>query len=483
MNEQSENNDLGKKFKDFTYPVGDASWEAIAAHIPSGAGGGFLSEKFAMHAVTPSRSVWKGIAAVINSKSKKRPVAWWWYGAAASLLFFAYLASVNFSNVEKATYVARHEAKSEITTSANSDSDSSKQNAENIAATKSNESSTPTSAEANAATLSTSETDIKNENETTNSDNSFAEKGGLTNSTDGFIADEQSGMPISQENLAKATELEPRISRDEMWGDKIFSINQDIYERLVVAELAGGLRTLELESATAAKSKQKESRFYDGSESASPNKFTILAGSQLAFAGGRGSDNAIMNPNDLITSLGPQNSADIVAPTSVDYSTPVYYGVNGEIMFWKRFSAGLGLGYLNMKTTANYYLPLQERIAEEVQNRYLSIPVYVKYNFINKPKFTAYTSVGNALDIMIWQKTIADTYVNEQLRVTNETINRQKGNQANVYAGLGMSFKVTQHLGVFAEGSAMRYYYSSTTNFYSQKNVWPGLKLGLLVTF
>lgn len=483
MNEQSGNNDLGKKFKDFSYPVGDESWEAISAHIPSGIGGGFLSEKFAVHTVTPSSGVWKGIAAVINPKSRKRPAAWWWYGAAASLLLFAYLASVTFNEVENQTYVARDQSKSEVNTGADTTSENTKQSEENLASEKSNQSLTPASAEANTAILRTGETDYKFDNETAKSGNSFAEKAAQTSQTDEFIADEKSGMTNSEEKLAKTSLVEERIIRDKMSIDKISSISKAMLERMVFAELAGQMRTLELEIATADESKKKESRFYDGTEPSSTNKFTVLAGSQLAFAGGSEQEDAALNSVGVNTGNFTGSSSDLVLPASVNYSTPVYYGVNGEIIFWKRFSAGLGLGYLNMKTTSDYYFPSQERIAEETENRYLSIPVYLKFNFINKPKFTAYTTVGNALDIMIWQKTTADTYVNGQLRVTNGTSKRQKGNQANVYAGLGMSFKFTQHLGVFAEGSAMRYYHSSTTNFYSQKNVWPGLKFGLLVTF
>lgn len=483
MNEQSGNNDLGKKFKDFSYPVGDESWEAISAHIPSGIGGGFLSEKFAVHTVTPSSGVWKGIAAVINPKSRKRPAAWWWYGAVASLLLFAYLASVTFNEVENQTYVARDQSKSEVNTGADTTSENTKQSEENLALEKSNKSLTPASAEANTATLSTGETDYKNDNETAKSGNSFAEKAVQPSQTDESIADEKSGMNNSEENLAEAPVFDKRNIRDEISVDKIPSISMDIPQRMVVAELAGQMRTLGLETATADESKKKESRFYDGTEPSSTNKFTVLAGSQLAFAGGGEQEDASFNSFEVNTGFAPGSTSDLASPASVNYSTPIYYGVNGEIMFWKRFSAGLGLGYLNMKTTADYYFPSQERIAEETENRYLSIPVYLKFNFINKPKFTAYTSVGNALDIMIWQKTTADFYINEQLRVTTGTKKRQKGNQANVYAGLGMSFKFTKNLGVFAEGSAMRYYHNSTTNFYSQKNVWPGLKFGLLVTF
>ena len=475
---------MGKKFEDFTYPVDGDNWEAISAGIPSGTEGGFLHEKFAAHKFAPSRGVWQEIAAVINPQSGIR-IAAWWYGAAAAVFLFGYLAFLNYNDVESQTYISRDQSKSQNSTSASTMSDSTKQSEEDLASQKSNAASISASAKANTATTTAGETVLKIENETAQSDNSFAEKAGLTNQTDQSITNRKSGMPISEQKLARAFVAETHNIRGEMWAEKIPAIGIDFPERMVVAQLSGQILESGLEISFADKSKQKESRFYDGTEPASSNTFSVLASSQLAFAGGSSGeqDNFLFNLPGASNELTPGGVIEEVAPASVAYSTPVYYGVNGEILFWKRFSAGLGLGYLNMKSNADYYFPAQERVAEVIENRYLSIPVYVKFNFINKPKFTAYTTVGNALDIMIWQKTTADFYVNEKLRLTTGTTQRKNGNQANVYAGLGMSFKFTKNLGVFAEGSAMRYYHNSSTNFFSQKNVWPGLKFGLLVTF
>lgn len=486
MNGPFENNDLNKKFEGYTYPVDDSNWEAISAGIPYGNGDGFLSDKFASYAVRPSSHVWNRIDAALRPSSGRRVVAWWWYAAAASVFLFAVFTYVKYKTANDQSPIAKQKVKTENHTGVSNSSEPGK-----VEKTNSNSFGSDTSLiESNSAFAKAepkSDAKTKNEKQSTESDFKPAEipKDSQNENT---IADVRNGRDgVSPLYSTYDTNLTNQINQPEdqrSIAQSIDILDSEIQIQLPEAALAGSTRDTEFADSESTNKKVKSSPFYDGTEKSSTHEFSVLAGSQLAFSGSGDQKNAdfLYSYDGTGAGIGTTNEFASLSE-SVNYSTPVYYGVNGEIEFWKRLAAGVGLGYLQMRKTIDYISGAQQSISMETQNRYLSIPVYLKFNFIHKPKFSAYTTLGNAYDIQIWQKTTSNTFENGQLTQTDNSTKNEKGNQANVYAGLGMTFKFTKHFGLYAEGSMMRYYYTSNPNFYSQQNLWPGLRFGAVVTF
>lgn len=484
VKEQSENSDLNKKFEDFSYPVDDTNWDNISSRIPSGNGGGFLSENFAAHSVVPSAGVWRGIKASIKPSSRKRIAAWWWYGAAAAVFLFGYLGFLQFSNPENQSGIAVKQTQTII--DQKKDSEIAKESTKSIEPESNNPVSSSTSAKANT-TKSETTNQVERDNTISIPNDSQSERTTQSPKFDKQITGRETELAIAE--IREVNEnFSSMPSRDErMTPMKMIGIAPEIDNSVITAAfLAGEIIPVEPTTLSEDTKKQKSSPFYDGTETPTDNQFALLAGSQLAFAGNGKIDMAESNNYDISSGISPteENFFDEnTVPVSVNYSTPIYYGVNGEIKFWKRLSAGLGLGYLRMQTTANYNNGLQSKV-EDKEQKYLSIPVYLKFNFIDKPKFTAYTTAGNSLDLLVWQKvTTTETSLNGPPIESCCGGEDEKGNQANLYAGLGISFKFTKHLGVFAEGSLMRYYSITGTNFYSQQNLWPGMRFGILVSF
>lgn len=485
MNGQSENSDLSRKFENYTYPVDDSNWEAIAAGIPYGNAKGFLSGKFAAYSVQPSAAVWNRIDAALRPSSGRRIAAWWWAAAAAAVLLFGVFTYVKYTPAPNKAPLAQQKPKTGIQPDSNALPASSKTNSNAVTADTSDSQLSPNFAKAEAKTNSNAAPSTDNAKKSI--ENDFQLPRNADNSAyDVITADlEENREEVTTGNPYAQTQqnsIEPAKSEESISAESIEIINTEIQIPLTSPALAGQLKEVEFATTESAGKKVKSSPFFDGTEKEKSNEFSVLAGSQLAFAG-NGSNQEDMALNTAIgagTST-PNETADMYE--SAQYSTPVYYGVNGEIEFLKRLAAGVGLGYLQMRKNSDYYTNISQRTAVETESRYLSIPVYLKFNFIHKPKFSAYTSLGNAFDIQIWQRTTADTYVNEQLTESKFTDDHHKGNQANVYAGLGVTFKFTKHIGLYTEGSLMHYYYSANTNFYSQQNLWPGLRFGAVVSF
>ena len=480
MKEQSENNDLSKKFENFVFPVSDSNWDAISSRIPSGNGDGFLSEKFSAHAVMPSRQVWRGIDATMRPAARRRIAAWWWYGAAAAIFVMGYFAFQAFqtpdiwdeiahTNIEKITDPETHPEIAKPDQTSGESKSKSFQSAPEVNSANSVATTSGNPAINHKSDLTFENTDSEKKITPDNTaDVTDLRVPKLAFTGKRFVGEDSSKSPL------EVIKLRP---------EKIIGIDAEIYRPIHTATLAGNKVTIDPID-IADNKKTKSSIFYDGTEMASQNKFAILAGSQLAFAGS-GEENMLeANSPGIANGLNPIEELsfnDASIPVTFTYSTPTYYGVNGEIKFWRRLSAGLGLGYLRMKTTADMHNQYQSK-AKENEAKYLSLPVYLKFNFVDKPKFAAYATAGHAIDLLIWQETI-ETSTMGQHSESHSVSNEPRGNQANLYAGLGMSLKFTNHLGVFAEGSLMRYYSLSHSNFFSRQNLWPGLRFGAFVSF
>ena len=482
MNGQSENNDLKKKFEEFTYPVDEANWDAISSRIFSDKGSGFLASKFAAFTSQPSPDVWRNVEASLQPGKKKRPVAFWWYGAAAGLLLFIFLGYETYRSGNLTTPIAQEKSISKSETTAEESLESTGNNSNSVVVDTIREEYTPTSTEGTAL-KENSNHPTKSQNQKNASVETEALAGGQRKA--GNEANSGTDNPTSFQFSKSAENSVENI--DQFAGGSKGRVNPGVKIALrnpffqpypFIAELAGEMREIPV-AAASAKEENKSTDFYNGLETQSSSDISLWAGSQIAIAN-PGPENSANSSAFAGIGTGAPLSSSLSSNTT--YAAPVYYGINGEIGIWKRISAGIGLGYLQMQSTATYYLSNGRHVVEETRS-YLSIPLYLKVNFVQKPKFAAYTSLGHAFDIMVGQNLKSETPQSSQVSGINTAEFGNTGNQANVYTSIGMSYNFTKNLGVFGEGSVLHYYHTKDVNFYSQQKFWPGLKFGLLYSF
>lgn len=482
MKGQSDNKDLKKKFEDYTYPVDEANWDAISSRIYAGSGDGFLGSKFAGYSAQPSPEVWSGIEAAIHPSRKKRPVAYWWYGVAAGLLLFIYLGYENYDPRINDKPIAQkapiNEGETDTAGLSESDQNKAKQTLIDTVTQESETSAEANTPKGNSKTASKSENGVMPATDKDASPPAQGEPGTeLNREGDNHTAiAEAESDESTDENVDKPSA--PATSESNL-PTKLALRNPGVQGYRVDALLAVEERELPL-AEESSDDETKSTGFYNGLESPSSPDISLWAGSQLAFGNAEGENHS---GSFLFEGIGAGTSLSTADVVDRSFAMPIYYGINGEIAFWKRMAAGVGVGYLQMQTTTTYAAPNGKRVEEENRN-YLSIPLYLKLNFVHKPKFSAYTSLGHSFDLLVGQNVKSEFHQNGQVTQLNSPVQEQrKGNQANVYSSLGMHFKFTKNLGVFGEGTLMHYYELNHRNFYSQQKLWPGLKFGLLVSF
>ncbi len=478
MKGQSENRDLKKKFADFTYPVNDANWDAISARLHAGSGSGFLGDKFSNSTIQPSAAAWSNISAVIQPAHRRRPVAWW-FAAAASFALLMYVGYTVFYPVGNRSELAQEKTTKEQQIESGKPADADKM--------LSGKNSSNTISDSSPATNTTiRDADAKKEKQTkdigTKTENDAlppTEPGNpLIANRETVPGDENRTIAIvhvpEEENPENTNFSERAVAMIKM-AQRNPQIHRHFAEGVLIAQksdIAFAKEKIE-------EKHKKNTGFYDGTETSPPRDFSLWAGSQFALA-----SSIVENNSDRSENFQSGNNSPAAGiALNNNYSPPIYYGVNGEIKFWNRTSVGVGLGYLRMQSGTSYYFGNDEQVVEEKSYNYLSVPVYLKFNFIEKPKFAAYTSLGHAFDLMVGQKVLSETFQNSQLTQSSTDRNVNQGNQANMYMGLGTNFKFNKYLGIFAEASLMNYYFMSNDNFYSQQNYWPALRFGLLISF
>ncbi len=512
---------MKKKFENFSYPVSDHTWDALAAHIPARGRTGFLGAKFKAYTVAPSVGVWKGIDAALRQKSDRRPAAWWWVAAAGAFFLLGYLASLDQVGFKKSHHLSEN-APAQVEAE-NSD----KAATENLDETPTQKESRDQANSAEPTNISDSSTyPAEHDNPKPvdkpilEDDRQVASKMDAQNNSSVKIAAEKTdtSLPVRTKSPAvqngKNLWQPPRLDqKPQSAGEAILNQTHGFADRKLgnettenkaknypelpmkiippaVTRLVGGELFAEepreiIPIDPIALDGRKSSPFYDGNEPSPAHDFSILAGSQLAFALGNtdGEDAALLFGSGSGMNDGTGSISDLVASSpSTSYAPPIYYGLHGELQVWKHFSAGLGLGYLRTARSTSILYGAQNQTIESI-NSYLSLPVYLKFNYVDKPKFAAYTSFGSAYEVLVNQKTTAET-VQNGVSVKDEIDPvGQSGDQANIYSALGMNIKITKHIGVFAEASAMHYFYLTSDNFYGRQKIWPGMRFGAVVSF
>ena len=485
MKKPSENSDLKKKFANFTYPVSDTAWDGISKEIGGDSGRGIIGPAFENFARTPSAKVWKGVYTALHGTPKRRVAAWWWSGAAAACLLAAFLFYKTDPNFH--IYSVSQQKTVTPTTKANA-----AQSKNMISPNREwNDSANPTPSQQKENTLENignaeintpgnAESDVQNHVPPSDQTQPIAKSTvptGDKNPVKAHSSEQVAAYSVNNGLTGLPNTLSGDLVQKDIPPTSIPPLNALIIHAAITPELDTIIVIPPDRGENAGK--DRSTPFYDGKKPQKDHTYALLAGSQLAFS-------TDLSRNDMDHAYPGIASGEFTAMDAyredTQYNTPVAYGVNFEIKIIRRLAAGTGIGYLQLsKTTENYFVSGRE-VVENARADYLSIPLYLKFSFVDRPKIDAYISLGHSWDILLSENISGEVFQNEISQKTYHKAGTQ-GNQANVYASTGIAWKFTRVIGVYAEGSLMRYYHSAEANFYNSQNLWPGLRVGAIVSF
>ncbi len=173
--------------------------------------------------------------------------------------------------------------------------------------------------------------------------------------------------------------------------------------------------------------------------------------------------------------------------TREDFSSPLYLTFTVEKQLKKkdngRWNIGFGFGVLNVKSELAYQNEFSS-VEQKIRRTYGVIPIYAKYNFIQKEKFRAFATAGfNAEFGMNGRIEHTETFANGTESSFIEKFPLGLGH-ANVNSGLGVSYSPFNKLSITAELNAARYFEDQWSSvIWNEKSVWVRMKTGVALQF
>ncbi|MFK7755921.1 MAG: hypothetical protein AB8B53_03195 [Flavobacteriales bacterium] len=518
---------MGDKFAEFEHTPDDSNWNSISGGINSRQQPGGLADKFADFQVEPKKKVWAGIMAGAGIQKKSKPAAFWFTsGVAASVAILA-VWSLAFSGGDSITaYAPRingQEAELNLTAEKSvndensiaigeSSENTSKQNSSTVLdASKENNYDQPSSVTANSDINSFSQPDGNPPS------TAASEPSRISNSMADYLLangeDLDQAVLAHRDSLSTLNGIPPLIDRLsaeplEYLEDNLASTANNSEDTLVTFTIRKSeygseqnlLEAMKLEPISssepkAPKLKGSTESFWFGDEFMLPpprdnSTSSLLASSQLNQPAMAENLNAVQPADGLsITTTGDQEIVNSFSGTlprygAEEFSTPVYISLNFEKRFMtgrkNRLSLGTGLGALFTNSTQN--ADFQDiRSLVENSRTYGVLPLYVKYDFISKPKWNMYLSSGGALELgLAGERTITDIQNGKEINSTSSKLELGIG-QVNVNTGIGGSVNLGRHFSFFSEVSVAHYIYESQFNFWSSQKLWPSLKTGIIL--
>lgn len=181
---------------------------------------------------------------------------------------------------------------------------------------------------------------------------------------------------------------------------------------------------------------------------------------------------------------GPLTTGIKQTSTNSTYDIPLSFGAGVKVGLSPKWSIGTGLNYsmLSRKFSGTYTKVNEEGVVEnsissDIRNtqHYIGIPVNAYYNVVDSRNVNFYAYAGGTVE-----KCISDRY-----SVLNTSIihkNKVKGFQWSANVGIGVGFKLSEHLGLYIDPS-LRYYFDCDQphSIRSAQPLMLGFEIGLKV--
>jgi hypothetical protein len=159
---------------------------------------------------------------------------------------------------------------------------------------------------------------------------------------------------------------------------------------------------------------------------------------------------------------GPVTTGVKQTSTNSTYDIPLSFGAGVKIGLSPKWSIGAGINYsmLSRKFSGTYTKVnaagiIENKIASDIRNtqHYIGIPVNAYYDIVDSRNVNFYAYAGGTVE-----KCISDKY-----SVLNTSIihkEKAEGFQWSANVGIGVGFKLSEHLGLYIDPS-LRYYFDN----------------------
>ncbi len=191
----------------------------------------------------------------------------------------------------------------------------------------------------------------------------------------------------------------------------------------------------------------------------------------------------VASKDGLMADLGPKYAPSELGTAFESYSIipfdddpqfdiPLSFSLQFKQAIVPRLYIGTGLVYTYLHSQYSAMINMERQPNVSSQLHYLGIPLNLSYNFVDRPRFDAFVSVGGMVD-----KCIMKRYV------YGSTDRREKGDEGvqwSVNLGLGVEYWFVQHVGIAFKPSVI--YYFDNDQPLSIRNSQPiqfNLELGL----
>ena len=170
--------------------------------------------------------------------------------------------------------------------------------------------------------------------------------------------------------------------------------------------------------------------------------------------------------------------------TNVEHEQPITLGLTLRYNLNQRWNITGGLSYSLLSSQlrsggGNYYYDDRQTL------HYIGIPLNIAYNFWQNDNFLSYFSVGTHLQKNIAGRLSSNYYIDDKLQSNTKENIISKPLQWSVNSALGIEYKVTDLIGLYAE-PGIEYYFKNNSELetiYKDRPFSFNLRLGLRLTF
>lgn len=148
---------------------------------------------------------------------------------------------------------------------------------------------------------------------------------------------------------------------------------------------------------------------------------------------------------------------EISENTESVYGIPLSFGLGARIYLSNRFSLGTGVNYslLTRSFNGSYTAPGKERVSGDIRHtiQYIGVPLNLYYDILDTDVLQFYVFGGGAAE-----KALSNKYVIKGESGPENYSTTVKDLQWSAGLGLGVQFRLTDHVGLYLDPSA-RYYF------------------------
>lgn len=162
------------------------------------------------------------------------------------------------------------------------------------------------------------------------------------------------------------------------------------------------------------------------------------------------------------------------------FRTPISIGFAMQWYLSNRWSLLPGLAYQRVNSEVDNTNGLDGEIHKFTRN-YLGVTAGVQYDLVKRERYQLYATGGMQYDMGM--------RITERIETLSggETVDQSSksgplGNQIGGSGGMGMRYKIGKRMGIYAQGTVMRYLHQSEYNLWSTKKYWPSAQVGLTLS-